>query len=251
MRIDVVMERLREEKRSEMPSAECQDPMTSKDLAEAVDAAHCGLPDALADVMRRHNQRLFRIARGILRNDAEAEDIVQDVFVKAFTHLDHLRGESSISAWFARVTANMAISRLRSLNKQAQLTTFSEAGDGLQLVESKAAMDVDQISPEQTAGIRDVRLLLEQEVDKLPDGFREVFILREVEQMSIAETADALSIPPETVKTRLHRAKLKLRDGLEPHVTAVSLRAFPFLGQRCERTTNAVLRRLSAERGLE
>ncbi len=218
--------------------------LTVVSLEKAVDDARHGATDELTQLMRKHNQRMYRIARGILRNDAEAEDIVQDAFVKAFTHLDTLRGAASIAAWLARVTANLSISRLRQLKRQEQIMSSGDNMEDRPDLESDAVTEAGQINPEQFAAIRDVRKLLEQEIDKLSDGFREVFVLREVEQMSVAETADALGIRPETVKTRLHRAKVQLRSGLQEHVTAVSLKAFPFGGLLCDRTTNAVLQQL-------
>ncbi len=229
-----------------MRPTERSENLTIAGLKTAVDDARCGATDvALTELMRRHNQRMYRIARGILRNDAEAEDIVQDVFIKAFTNLDTIRNSESIGAWLARVTANMSITRVRQLQRREQSMSCDEMLQNRPDLENKAATEVGQISPEQIAAIRDVRKLLEQEIDKLPDGFREVFVLREVEQMSVAETADALAIRPETVKTRLHRAKAHLRLGLQDHVTAVSLKAFPFGGEHCNRITTAVLHHLS------
>lgn len=228
-----------------MRSTDHSDELTPAGLEKAIDDVRTAVDDtALTELMRQHNQRMYRIARSILRDDAEAEDIVQDAFIKAFTNLNMLRDATSIGAWLARVTVNMSISRARQLNRRRQTVSSGETLEGRPDLESKAAMEIGQINPEQLAAIRDVRKLLEQEIDKLSDGFREVFVLREVEQMSVAETADALGIRPETVKTRLHRAKLLLRAGLQDHITAVSLKAFPFGGEHCDRTTKAVLRRL-------
>lgn len=149
-----------------------------------------------------------------------------------------------MAAWLAKITANLALSRLRVLKKQSARIVNSErsvedlAEDGM-----KDRQDPYQ-TPERLAAMSEIRVLLEQEIDRLPDGFRQVFVLRVVEQMSIEETAQVLDIRPETVKTRLHRAKARLKAGLEDHLTAASLKAFPFGGFRCERTTNAVLERL-------
>lgn len=213
-------------------------------LQTAIDDARRGSEDKLTNLMRQHNQRMYRIARSILRDDAEAEDVVQDVFIKAFTDLDTLRDDEKVGAWLSRITVNMSISRLRLLKRQENAITSHDAMVNPNEPGTRATMETDQISPEQLAAMRDVRKVLEQEIDKLSDGFREVFVLREVEQMSVAETADALGIRPETVKTRLHRAKVRLRAGLEEHVTAVSLKAFPFGGEHCARTTTRVLTHL-------
>lgn len=227
-----------------MRSVEHSEELSVEGVVHAVNDARGGSASVLTDLMRRHNQRLYRIARGILRNDAEAEDIVQDTFVKAFTNLNEVRDATNIGAWLARVAVNLSISRLRQIRGRETTDAAGTFVEDRPSHESNGAMEINQISPEQLAAIRDVRKLLEQEIDKLTDGFREVFVLREVEQMTVAETADALGILPETVKTRLHRAKVQLRRGLEPHVTAVSLKAFPFGGERCSRTTQSVLRRL-------
>ena len=221
--------------------------MASRDLGFAVQQARRGEPDVLADIMRQHNRRMFRIARGILRNDAEAEDIVQDAFVKAFTELKTLREPGSAAAWLARITANLAISRARLLKRRGRIV-LADGGliDG-DSGDRPGDMETDQHTPERLAAMGDVRRLLENAIDRLPDGFREVFMLRVVEHMSVDETAITLGVLAQTVKSRLHRAKAMLRSDLEEHLTAVSLTAFPFGGQRCRRVTEAVLTRLNIQ----
>jgi len=220
---------------------------TDDRLKQAISDVHIGRDELLASIMRQHNQRMFRIARSILRHDADAEDIVQDAFVKAFTSLDTLRDEANMAAWLAKITANLALSRLRQKKKQSARVIDDERFCEEGFEESLNNNHEQQLTPERLAAMTDVRALLEQEIDRLSDGFREVFVLRVVEQMSIDETAQALDIRPETVKTRLHRAKAALKAGLEEHLTASSLTAFPFGGFRCERTTNAVLARLRGQ----
>jgi RNA polymerase sigma-70 factor, ECF subfamily len=210
------------------------------DVGQAVTRAHRGEPDALSTLMRHHNRRMFRIARAILRNDAEAEDIVQDAFVKAFNELDTLREPGSVAAWLARITANLAISRARLLKRRGQIVL----ADG-EMEDRADYMESDQHTPERLTALGDVRRLIENAIDRLPDGFREVFMLRVVEQMSVEETAVTLGVLSQTVKSRLHRAKNMLRSDLEEHLTAVSLNAFPFDGERCQRTTDAVLAQLN------
>jgi RNA polymerase sigma-70 factor (ECF subfamily) len=216
------------------------DEMPSVDMGLAVERAQRGEPDVLADIMRQHNRRMFRIARAILRNDAEAEDIVQDAFVKAFTELGSLREPSSAAAWLAKITANLAISRVRLLKRRGRVVL----ADG-ELEDRPDDMEADQHTPERLTAMGDVRRLLEKAIDRLPDGFREVFMLRVVEHMSVEETATTLGVLAATVKSRLHRAKAMLRSDLEEHLTAVSLTAFPFGGARCQRVTQAVLARLN------
>jgi RNA polymerase sigma-70 factor (ECF subfamily) len=218
------------------------DEMPGLDMGLAVERARRGESDVLADIMRQHNRRMFRIARGILRNDAEAEDIVQDAFVKAFTELGSLRNSSSAAAWLAKITANLAISRVRLLKRRGRVVL----ADG-ELEDRPDDMETDQHTPERLTAMGDVRRLLENAIDRLPDGFREVFMLRVVEHMSVEETATTLGVLAATVKSRLHRAKTMLRSDLEEHLTAVSLTAFPFGGKRCQRVTDAVLARLNIQ----
>jgi RNA polymerase sigma-70 factor (ECF subfamily) len=210
------------------------------DMGLAVAQARRGEPDVLADIMRQHNRRMFRIARAVLRNDAEAEDIVQDAFVKAFTELGSLRNSESAAAWLAKITANLAMSRVRLLKRRGRVVL----ADG-ELEDRPDDMESDQHTPERLTALGDVRRLLENAIDRLPDGFREVFMLRVVEHMSVEETATTLGVLAATVKSRLHRAKSMLRSDLEEHLTAASLTAFPFGGARCRRVTDAVLARLN------
>ena len=227
-----------------MRSLEIADTIVETPLAESVAQARTGNSQPLADLMRAHNQRLFRIARSILRDDAEAEDIVQEAFVKAFTQTHTLLEPSKIGAWLAKIATNLALDRLRAIKRQ-NLVVQSESSSTGTGIENMSVIDVsDQLSPERLAAMGDVRNILEAGIDQLPDGFREVFVLRTIEQMSVEETATALDIQPATVKTRLHRAKSLLRKALENQLTAVSLKAFPFGGVRCAKTTDAVLARL-------
>lgn len=216
-------------------------------LAVVVAEARAGISEPLAQIMRAHNQRLFRIACSILRDHSEAEDIVQDTFIKAFTNVDGLRDESKIAAWLGKITVNLARDRLRQITRRAKIIDFP---DDLDVIPVNLAFQEDsnnQNSPERLAAMGGVRRMIEQEIDILPDGFREVFIMRVIEQMSIDETADILALQPATVKTRLHRAKSLLRKALRGRLDAESLNAFPFGGVHCARTTQAVIKHLQNE----
>ncbi len=207
-----------------------------------------GQPTAFADLMRRNNQRLYRLARGFLRNDAEAEEAVQETYLKAFTHLDSFRGDCSLATWLGRIVVNEALIRLRrqksqpgnpaagSVNDLADIPT-----DGGHLV---AAIPVAAPTPEQAMARHELRRAIETAVDNLPPPFRSVFMLRTIEQMSIEETAAYLGIPAQTVKTRLHRANKLLREALSAELGAIFDGVFPFLGSRCDRLTAAILARL-------
>ncbi len=212
-------------------------------LAEAdlVRLAQQGVREAFRVIMQRCNQRLFRVARAVVRNEAEAEDIVQEAYTRAFAKLDTFRGEASILTWLTRITLNEARGRLRTRRKMVDLNEIDDAqGSRVVLFPSMAAAE----TPEANAARMQIRHLIEQAVDELPEGFRVVFVMRDVEDCSILETAAFLDIKPETVKTRLHRARRLLRTALDEKIGTGMKGAFPFLGARCERMTAAVLARL-------
>jgi RNA polymerase sigma-70 factor (ECF subfamily) len=203
--------------------------------AELLARMRAGLPDAFAQLMRSNNQRLYRLARGFLDNAAEAEEALQESYVRAFTHLDRFRGESSLATWLARIVLNEALGRLRRRRPMADL-------DGAE--EAVAAGDAPAPTPEQEIARREIRRAIERAVDDLPPAFRSVFIMRAVEEMSIEETAACLGIPGDTVKTRFHRANKQLRRALSAQFGALVEGAFPFLGPRCDGLVAAVLDRL-------
>jgi RNA polymerase sigma-70 factor (ECF subfamily) len=179
-----------------------------------VGLARHGDEDAIRILIKRHNQRLFRVARGEVRDDTEAEDIVQESYVRAVTSLDSFRGEAQLATWLTRIALNEALGHIRRRRPMAELAEL-DAGtgsiEGLPIMFSSSLMPA---SPETEAARGQVRLVLEQAVDRLPEVFRLVFILRDVEGMSIEETSAHLSIKPETVKTRLHRARKLMRAAI-------------------------------------
>ena len=208
--------------------------------AELLAMMRAGQSSAYVHLMRRHNQRLFRLARGILRDDAEAEEAVQEGYLRAFTHLDGFKGEASLATWLARIVANEALARLR----RRRPTVDIEDADALLLAESETTVARTEPSPEQALARREIRRAIEGAVDALPAPFRTVFILRAIEQLSIAETAASLEIPEDTVKTRFHRANRLLRQHLTAEFGSLFDSAFPFLGVRCDRLISAVLKHL-------
>ena len=197
---------------------------------------------AAALVMRRHNRTLWRIARGILGDDGEAEEAVQDAYLRAFTSLDAFRGESSLGTWLARIAMNEALGRLRRARPSVDFSTLAPGVLEAQIIQfplSSASED-----PERSMAQREIQVVVEHAIDELPDGFRLVFITRVIEGMNVEETAEILGLKPETVKTRLHRARAMLRENVEKKIGPVVMEAFPFAGKRCERLTDAVLQRL-------
>ena len=197
---------------------------------------------AIRLILQANNRRLYRIARGILRDESEAEDVVQETYVRAFTHLEDFRGDSSLATWLARIAMNEALGRLRRARPSVDVSTLAPGVLEAQIIQfplSGASED-----PERTMAQREIQHVVEHAIDELPDVFRIVFITRVIEGMNVEETADILGIKPETVKTRLHRARAMLRDNVEKKIGPVVLEAFPFAGKRCERLTEAVLKRL-------
>ncbi|RWL42057.1 MAG: RNA polymerase sigma factor [Mesorhizobium sp.] len=197
-------------------------------------------PDACRAIIKIHNQRLYRIARGVVRNDAEAEDIVQEAYMRAFASLGAFRGEASLSTWLSRIVINEALGRLRKRKRIAAVPENPEA----RIIPFPLNPSDD---PERTMAQRQILGLVERATDSLPDVYRSVFVARVVEGLSIEETADLLGVRPETVKTRLHRARALVRKALDDEIGPVLLDAFPFAGRRCERLTQAVMKRLGFE----
>ena len=198
--------------------------------------------DAFRTIMQRHNRRLYRIARSVLRNNAEAEDVVQEAYVSAFTHLSSYRGASSLAAWLSRITMNEALGRLRRRRPTVDIATLEETRTEAEIIQFPMAAQNDD--PERTMAQRQILQLVEETTDDLPEAYRLVFVTRVIEGMSVEETADLLGIKPETVKTRLHRARQLVREQLDKKIGPVLMDAFPFAGKRCERMTGAVLNRL-------
>ena len=216
------------------------------DEAELVRLAQAGDGDAFRAIMQRGNQRLFRVARGVVRDDAEAEDVLQEAYVRAFAAIGGFRGEAGVMTWLTRIVLNEARGRLRKRRPMVDLDQIEAAQmDGAQVIPFPNAFGT--ASPEADAARAQIRGLIEHAVDDLPEAFRIVFIMRDIDECSIEETAANLDLKPETVKTRLHRARRLLRDALDAKLASTMVEAFPFMGARCSRITEAVLARLEAD----
>jgi RNA polymerase sigma-70 factor, ECF subfamily len=197
---------------------------------------------AFRAIMQKHNRRLYRIARGVLRNDTDAEDAVQDAYVSAFTNLATYRGESTLATWLSRIVMNEALGRLRRKRRTVALAALEPMRGEAEIIEFPLSTPNDD--PERTMAQRQILQLVEQATDNLPETFRLVFVTRVIEGMSAEETAELLGIKAETVKTRLHRARQLVRDQLDKQIGPVLMEAFPFAGQRCARMVEAVMKRL-------
>ncbi len=212
--------------------------------AELVLLARQGDGGAFRTIMQRHNRRLYRVARSVLRDDSKAEDVVQEAYMRAFAGLAEFRGDSSLSTWLTRITINEAL-RLRN----RQRSTVS-----LELIDSARERNGTQIhllplahadnNPECMAAQREIGRVLERAIGNLPEPFRVVFVMRDVEEMSTEETATALGLRLETVRTRLYRARRLLRSALDKEFRSALKDRFPFADVRCARTKKILLAQL-------
>jgi RNA polymerase sigma-70 factor (ECF subfamily) len=205
---------------------------------------------AFEPLMRRHNRLLYRLARSILRNDTEAEDAVQEAYLSAFRHFGSFRGDSALSTWLARIVVNEAYRRLRKQKRDATVVAFdshqraTHDGDNGQPASEKDMVDERTEGPEAAAMRGELRAMIEGRIDSLPEQFRTVFVLRDVQELSVEETAHCLDIPEATVSTRAFRARALLRESLARDIDVATLDAYGFDGARCDRIVASVLARL-------
>lgn len=193
-------------------------------------------------IMRRYNQRLYRVVRAILRDDAETEDVVQDAYVRAYQHLSQFENRAPFSTWLARIAIHEAFARIRRRNRFEPLDSANY--DGVSSVNPINS----PLDPEQSTSRSEITRLLEEAVLALPEQYRTVLMLRDVEEMSIAETAAALSITEVNVKVRLHRGRALVRKHLFARAGATAKAAFPFMGARCDRVVERVFARLAGSK---
>ena len=197
-------------------------------------------------ILRRYNQRLYRIVRALLGNDHEAEEVVQQAYVNAYTHLRQFAGQASFATWLTRIAVHEAYASARRRKRTTGFPRAVDAGDaGLEGEDMTPSRTPD---PERESAAAEVRRFLEEAIDSLQPTYRSVFVLREVEGLSTLETAEALGISEEAVKVRLHRGKALLRKELFDRAGLVASTAFPFLGARCDRMVRSVLARIGLDR---
>jgi RNA polymerase sigma-70 factor (ECF subfamily) len=200
---------------------------------------------AIRTIVRQNNRRLFRVARAILKDDWEAEDAVQEAYVRAFSRLREFEGRSALSTWLTRIVVNEALGRLRKRRPVADFADVAHADNG-QLVPFPLA--APQLDPERAMAQTQLNNVLEKAIDALPDVYRVVLVARVIEEMSVEETAGLFGLKPETVKTRLHRARALLRRELEENVGPMLADTYHFGGARCERMADRVIARLNEQR---
>lgn len=209
--------------------------------AELVRRALARDDDAFRLIMKANNQRLYRLARSVVGSAFEAEDVLQEAYVRAFTNLDKFRGDCALSSWLSRIVINEALGRRRKRHREKILVESEAQAAEAQILQFPMNGRDD---PEQMLARRQILQLVERATDGLPYAFRSVFMARAIEGLSIEETADLLGIRPETVKTRLHRARNLVRKELDEQIGPMLMAAFPFAGPRCERLTEIVMLRL-------
>lgn len=199
-------------------------------------------------LMRRHNQSLYRTARSILRDDAEAEDAVQDAYLLAYRGIDKFRGDARLLTWLTRIVVNQAIAKSRKSSRRAEVIRLDgDTKRNNDATEMNMTPDPAE-SPERAAMRTQTRHLLEQKIDALPDAFRTVFVLRALEEMSNEEVAVCLDIPEATVRTRFFRARSLLREALSREIDFAFEEAFSFDGERCDRIVAGTFERLKNSR---
>ncbi len=210
--------------------------------AELVERAANGDEAAFERIMRQNNQLLFRTARSILKSDAEAEDALQEAYLRAWRALKTFRAEAKLSTWLVRIVINEALGRIR--RRSAQVIPLESVMEPIDTQDSMEADNPDR-EPDRAAMRSQVRGLMETRIDLLPEAFRTVFMLRAVEELSVEEVAVALEIPEATVRSRFFRARSLLREGLSRDVDLVISDAFSFDGERCDRLVANVMARLA------
>ncbi|HET8647976.1 MAG TPA: RNA polymerase sigma factor [Vicinamibacteria bacterium] len=209
--------------------------LTDEEVVRRVRAGESALFEVL---MRRHNQRIYRAARAIVRDEAEAEDVMQQAYVNAYTHLDQFAERARFSTWLTRIATYEALARLRRRSRLTEIEAMTESAEAVPALAERGP------SPERQAFLGELRSTLEGSVDALPEAYRSVFVLRDVEGLSTAETAECLGLSEDVVKTRLVRARAQLRRKLAEQMGAGARDIFTFPAPRCDRVVAGVLSRL-------
>lgn len=230
-----------------MVAPDARPPLPTVTDREDSPTAGPGARPAFEALMRRNNRRLFRTARAILRNDAAAEDALQDAYVAAFRGLDRFRGEAELSTWLTRIVVNQALqARRKSGRERVVVPIGGPEGDEPDRIDA-IPDESTQGGPEDAMLRSELRRLIERKIDALPADFRTVFVMREIEEMTVEETARCLELPEATVRTRLFRAKARLRESIATEIEVAAQDVFGFDGARCDRIVATVLLRIAQE----
>lgn len=229
-----------------MPVSAAVQQALSNDISDAEFVRRISAGDHLAfeALMRKHNRMLYRTARAILRDDADAEDALQLAYLSAYRSIGGFRGESRLSTWLTRIVVNEAMMRVRRRGREAMVVPLESVSDEEGNIMTSEGIAVAGERPELAAMRSQMRALIERKIDALPDAFRTVFVLRALEELSVEDTAASLHIPEATVRTRFFRARSLLRESLAREMDSAVEEAFAFAGDRCDRIVNGVLDRL-------
>jgi RNA polymerase sigma-70 factor (ECF subfamily) len=198
---------------------------------------------AFEHLMRVHNRKLFRVARAILRDDAEAEDAMQEAYLQAYRSVAGFRGEAKLSTWLVRLVANEALARRRKHERRSNIVPIAGSSEDFDIASDPSM--TSYAGPDGQAERQEIRRVLEQKIDQLPDGYRAVFVLRALEELSVEETATALGLHEATVRSRFFRARSQLREALSREIDLAFDDAFAFAGDRCDRIVARVLAKLN------
>ncbi len=231
------------------PDAAPAVPLSAKSDVQLAMSAAAGDPMAFEAIVRRNNRLLFRTARGVVSDDAEAQDVVQETYLRAFTNLHAYRGDSALGTWLARIAINVALTTQR---KKGHLVQLEDSSDDEGPAEPEYAMPFPpppHDTPDQSAERQELRSLLQASIAALPPIYRSVFMLRAVEELSVEETASCLGVSEDVVKTRFLRARAMLRDRLAARAESGANETFAFAGARCDAVLAHVMTEL-ARRGL-
>ncbi|PWE17175.1 RNA polymerase sigma factor [Marinicauda salina] len=236
---------MRADPENRAPASQPQAATSTADETDLVRRARNGDEAAVREIIRRNNQRLFRAARGLLDSDHEAEDVVQEAYVKAFTRLDGFDGRAALSTWLTRIAVNAALSRLRKRRPTADLEAIDMHANqnGGQILPFPS----NPPDPEASAARAEARRFIEQALNGLPAAFRLVFILRDVQGLTTEEAAEAMGVKPQTVKTRLFRARRLIREAIDGSLEAGFSGLYPFDGARCANLADRVVAALRTE----
>jgi len=207
---------------------------TDEEVVERVKGGDTALYEIL---MRRYNQRLYRVTVGILRDGAEAEDVMQDAYVRAYEHLEQFEGRAPFASWLTRIAVHEALARIRQRGHYEPLDETEDGEISMRMIDTTP-------DPEQNASRSETSELLEAAVLGLPEPYRIVVMLRDVEEMSTKDAAEALELTEENVKVRLHRGHTMMRSWLLARVGSGGKNAFLFMGERCDRVVQEVMARL-------
>lgn len=240
------IQRIVQEKPTALPAdaiAANDEPADDRALAARVRSGQHG---AFGQLMQRFDRHLFRIARGVVHDDTEAEDVVQEAYARAYHKLDTFRGDAPLRTWLTSILLNEARSRLRKRRSMVGLEQIDESSLDPYWA-TQASTRFGSEDPAALAAHAEIRRLIERAVDALPDAFRTVYVLREIEECSVEETASRLALKPETVKTRLHRARRMLRTSLHETLATNLTGTFPFMGRRCADMTTVLMAWLAVE----